>query len=94
MESGRGMYPYPRAQSGRQSGRLRRRGAASNLDKGTEEVTGHALLEAAREDPSRYGICLSGGGIRASAFSLGALHSMDREGMIRGTPPPQRRSPS
>jgi hypothetical protein len=32
----------------------------------------------------RWGICLSGGGVRAAAFSLGAMQEMHQHGMIHG----------
>jgi len=39
----------------------------------------------ARDDPSDVGICVSGGGIRAAAFGLGALQALQRERkLLRG----------
>ena len=39
---------------------------------------------AAAAQPGTMGICLSGGGIRAAAFGLGALQSMQEHGILTG----------
>ena len=55
------------------------------------EVSAALKAEASREvdartvgRPSPYGICLSGGGIRSAAFSLGVLQEMNKHGMLHG----------
>src|SRR5205814_8933599 len=39
---------------------------------------------AAEGVPGRSGICLSGGGIRSAAYSLGALQAMQEHGLVTG----------
>jgi len=55
------------------------------------EVSAALKAEASREvdartvgRPSPYGICLSAGGIRSAAFSLGVLQEMNKHGMLHG----------
>lgn len=40
--------------------------------------------QAAAEPEERVGICLSGGGIRAASFGLGALQQLQKAGLLRG----------
>lgn len=42
-----------------------------------------AAPEPVGDTPRNVGICLSGGGIRSAAFNLGALQSLQKEGILR-----------
>ena len=67
--------------SGRRTGRLRRDARAS--------ARAAPLAQVVRDIPSasetnEYGICISGGGVRASAYGLGVLQEMSKKGMLHG----------
>jgi Patatin-like phospholipase len=50
---------------------------------GEEELVGAPANGAQPEQAPGIGICLSGGGIRAAAFGLGALQVLDERGILR-----------
>ena len=54
--------------------------------KGSRSGKGPTLVppDPSKAPPNRWGICLSGGGIRSASFCLGALQAMQRRSMLYG----------
>lgn len=78
------MHTYPSAETRRDSrSRLDRVRAWARGDQRTPEWEPRGPLEP--PDPSRLGVCCSGGGIRSAAFNLGALQVLHEQGELQQT---------
>lgn len=70
--------------SPKQTRALRRAASSTTVTSSESKRDDLAAPTSRREKRPNYGICLSGGGIRAASFSLGVLQRMEEEHMLRG----------
>jgi hypothetical protein len=75
ITAGDRFWPYPSVEL---------RGPSRARAKGRVPAQTLTVVEPEPAVEGRWGICLSGGGVRAAAFSLGAMQEMHQHGMIHG----------